>query len=1125
MSGSADRPLLFGLLALRTGLVRQDQLVAAFRAWAADRDRPIGEHLVALGSLGEAGRGVIESLIELHVAAGGDGAETLATVPIDDATRARLSTLADADLDAALARVDAASTRADATRSYHVATATEPIGGPPGDGAAAASGGPRFQVLRPHARGGLGAVYVALDSEFDREVALKRIHEDRADDPDSRSRLHLEARITGGLEHPGIVPVYGLGRYEDGRPYYAMRLVQGDSLREAIEAFHKGPKSRLDRSLAFRRLLKNFTDVCNAVEYAHSRGVLHRDVKPTNVIVGKHGETLLVDWGTAKLLGTSPADSVEQTLSPTLVADSSATLPGQAMGTPAYMSPEQARGDLAAVGPRSDVYSLGATLHHLLTGRAPFQGTLHEVLRAVEKGALRPPRTVDPAIDPALEAIVLKAMATDPKARYPSARALAGDVDRWLADERVEAYPEPRARGLVRWLTRHRAGVTGLAAAGLAAIVGLAAVSAVQTGARRALDAKNAELTNANARLAEGNRKLAESNDALAIQRKRAEGNESQAIDAVKRFKDAIVENRELKNDPKLESLRKTLLKEPLAFLGRLRDRLQAENDARPEVLLKLGNVADEHALLDYEIGNRQDAVQSVRLAVDVFERLVRERPDAVEYRSRLAECQYHLAFMAYDVGRNDESLAAHRREVELYEGLVRDHPEVSGFLGDLAWGYNGLGSQLHVMGRDDEARPFYERAVEILERLARDHPEGALDRNRLAMCLANLANAIFNSGRRDEGLTAYKRVVEILERLDRERGGVEGSLAWSYAELADRLRALGRQAEALTFYERAAEIYERFVRDNPTNTVFLTNFWALLQTRGGLLRGDGRIEEARTAYERAVEIDGRLIREHPDEALYGARLVESLDDLAGTDLQASGFAGARERLLKTIAAQRKALELDPQDPFALAVLDNGLFHLVQVERGLGHREEAARVDREFGEFRFGDPRFATVNARLKDVIAGATPRDDAERLVLPQRAYDVRRFPVAFGLWEEALASDPTLDGERGESARRNAARAAAQAADGQGIDPPADPAERTRLRGRALVWLRAEMGSCEKRLASGRPEDRAKVAASLRYWGEDPELAAIRDPDFLAKLPEAERASWKTFWDDVAELIHKAE
>ena len=314
----------------------------------------------------------------------------------------------------------------------------------------------RFRVLRPHARGGLGAVFVALDGELNREVALKQILDQHADDPVSRQRFVLEAEVTGSLEHPGIVPVYGLGTYADGRPFYAMRFIRGDSLKEAIDAFHSDQTLKNDpgrRSLELRKLLRRFTDVCNAIEYAHSRGVLHRDIKPGNIIVGKHGETLMVDWGLAKAVGRiEPAvDSGERTLVPASASGSASTLPGSALGTPAYMSPEQAEGDLEKLGPRSDVYSLGATLYCILTGKPPFEGPLVDVIQGVQKGNFRPPRELDSSIDRALEAVCLKAMALQAIGSLqlaPVAGRRPGTVDGRRGGDRLARALDANARAL-----------------------------------------------------------------------------------------------------------------------------------------------------------------------------------------------------------------------------------------------------------------------------------------------------------------------------------------------------------------------------------------------------------------------------------------------------------------------------------------------------------------------------------------------------------------------------------------------------------------------------------------------------------------------------------------------------
>ena len=321
------------------------------------------------------------------------------------------------------------------------------------------------------------------------------------------------------LEHPGIVPVYGLGTYGDGRPYYAMRFIRGDSLKEAMEHFHADAALKTDpgrRSLELRKLLRRFLDVCNAIDYAHSRGVLHRDIKPANVIVGRHGETLVVDWGLAKPLGRSDPGSGERTLLPSSSSGSSETLPGSALGTPAYMSPEQADGDLERLGPWSDVYSLGATLYCLLTGQPPHKGDdIGAILRAVQRSEFRPPRTIDPTIDPALEAVCQKAMALKPEDRYASPRALADDIEKWMADEPVSAWREPLTRRARRWARQNRTAMTLAGVALVAGVVGLAAVLAVQTQSKAELAASLGRETQAKVKLAAANTELARSKDAV----------------------------------------------------------------------------------------------------------------------------------------------------------------------------------------------------------------------------------------------------------------------------------------------------------------------------------------------------------------------------------------------------------------------------------------------------------------------------------------------------------------------------------------------------------------------------------------------------------------------------------
>jgi serine/threonine-protein kinase len=277
--------LLFGILALQMDFISREQLIAAMNAWVLDKGKPLGKLLLEQRSLGTAEYALLDALVQKHLERhGNDPQQSLAAVSSIQSVRDQLQQIADTDLQASLAQVSVSRPGEDRDATY-----AGSVGG-------LAASGQRFRILRPHAKGGLGQVSVARDEELRREVALKELEDRHADDLDSRSRFLLEAEITGSLEHPGIVPVYGMGQYADGRPFYAMRFIRGDSLKEAIERFHQEPASgRLwsAPALELRKLLGRFIDVCNAIEYAHSRGVLHRDLKPGNIMLRTNGDSQL----------------------------------------------------------------------------------------------------------------------------------------------------------------------------------------------------------------------------------------------------------------------------------------------------------------------------------------------------------------------------------------------------------------------------------------------------------------------------------------------------------------------------------------------------------------------------------------------------------------------------------------------------------------------------------------------------------------------------------------------------------------------------------------------------------------------------------------------------------------
>jgi serine/threonine protein kinase/formylglycine-generating enzyme required for sulfatase activity len=323
----------------------------------------------------------------------------------------------------------------------------------------------RFRILRLYAHGGLGVVYAAIDEQLGRVVALKEIQPELAHDQNLRKRFEFEARLTSRLEHPGIVPVYAASKRSGGEPYYVSKLVRGDPLKEAIQELHKKPvwaRHASEQQADLRRLLRRFLVVCETVAYAHSMGVLHRDLKPGNILLGDFGETLVIDWGLAKPLPEEGGEGRKrhpEDLPPLQALDrGETTVVGSDVGTPIYSSPEQLDGGPSLLGPRSDVYSLGATLYHMVTGKPPYdpRQPLAVIRAAVVSGTAPPLRAVHRRSPRALEAICSKAMARDPSQRYESALALARDIESFLGREAVEAYPEPILNRVGRFARRHR---------------------------------------------------------------------------------------------------------------------------------------------------------------------------------------------------------------------------------------------------------------------------------------------------------------------------------------------------------------------------------------------------------------------------------------------------------------------------------------------------------------------------------------------------------------------------------------------------------------------------------------------------------------------------------------------
>jgi serine/threonine-protein kinase len=731
--------------------------------------------------------------------------------------------------------------------------------------------------LRFHDRGGLGTIYRARHGDLPRDVALKFIRQDRAQDPSSSRRFLREAEITARLEHPGIVPIYGLGRDEAGNPCYAMRFVQGTTLEQAINAYHarasqvrgRAP-SETDRD--FRALLQRFKSACTTVGYAHSRGVLHRDIKPANIMLGPFEETLVLDWGLGKIIGAEvPGSAGHHDPNDEQPAPGSDEIGTRGViGTPGFMSPEQHAGEWEKVGPVSDVYSLGGTLYVLLTGRSPFPGrALGEIAAKVGRGEFLRPRQANPSIPRALEAVCLKAMALAAAERYRSALDLAGDLDNWLAGEPVTAWCEPWRVRARRWIGRHRALVTNIAIATLLLVIGLGVVLYLQNRSNRRLLSLNEELRQANQRSEES--------------RLRAEGRVELALNAIDRFREAVADNPEIKLRPELKGLRQKLLRAPQEFYRQLKQDILQGHDTSAGAWTGLAWVILALAQITAEIDSRPRAVQAHHEGLAALDQLLRDRPDVPVFRAVQGRTLFGLGDLQREEGKLGDAISSHERARTILEALIGEQPEVARYRINFAHACDQLGLTYSHSGRLAEAEANFARARETLEGLKNERVEGASHLGTLAVVYNHLGMLFRATHRPDQALKIYQKGLEVQEQLGRE----QPDDPWARSILATLHYNIGnlqretRQGDMGASYQQAVKFYEPLVRDYPSIPQFRVNLAQSLGNLAAFTRDDGTGAPVIAAYTRVAELQRSAVVDYPGNVAYVLDLVTTLFNLA----------------------------------------------------------------------------------------------------------------------------------------------------------------------------------------------------------------------------------------------------
>jgi serine/threonine-protein kinase len=987
----------------------------------------------------------------------------------------------------------------------------------------------RYQLIGEIARGGIGAVLKGRDVDLGRDLAIKVLLEEHRDHPEMVRRFVEEAQIGGQLQHPGIVPVYELGRFPDGRLYIAMKLVRGRTLAALMD-------SRKDPAEDRARFLSVFEQVCQTVAYAHARGVIHRDLKPSNVMVGNFGEVQVMDWGLAKVLdqgGVADEEKAHRSRGDksavrTLRSGSEAgeSRAGSVLGTPAYMAPEQARGALDTLDERADVFGLGSILCEVLTGLPAFTGrTTAELYRKAERADLSDAleRLDACGADGELVALARSCLAAAAKDRPRDAGVvlvgltayLAGVERRLRSAELAQAQAEAHAAGE----RKRRLLTLGLAASVLGSVLlgwgGWAWVAHERAG-RAARTA------------AEVNKALGEAADWRGRARAAPAGDLApwdKAVDAAKRAE-------ALSKQGEAEAGLRDRARAVLAALDRERNEAHAEEKDH-HMVERLAAIHDDLGVHQNPAKTDAEYAEAFRLyGVDVDALDPAEagaRLNASPVAAELANALDQWAFIRRGPGLQDWDGArrivamAKATDPDPWRNRLRDSLDTDA--GDPKQARRTLVRLAETADPDrlPEAsvtrlafalsRPEPEMALSLLRRAQRAHPNDF-------WINCDLAGHLMRSGRPDEAARFFSVAVAV-----RPRSGFALNGLGSALHKSDRLD----DAEA-TFRHVI-----RLLPDNATAHVGL----------GAVLTDWGKPEEAQAEFRNAKRLRPGEARVHIDIA----NLLASRGDWDAA-----------------IAENREAVRLEPRNAFAHDMLGLTLLDAGQADEAVEPIREAIRLDPRLipaygnlgrallarGEFEAaleqfrrrhyrmvgsgpGSPsanpvreaeRMVALDARLPALLRGEDkPADPAERAEFARLCSAKQLFATSARLWAEALAAHPGLDDDARADNRYRAAGAAAQAGYGRDRDdPPPDADARRRWRRQALDWLEADLGAAAKLLEGGPSRDRDALPKRLGRWRVDPALAGLRDESALSALPEPEREACRALWARVDALLEQA-
>jgi hypothetical protein len=907
-----------------------------------------------------------------------------------------------------------------------------------------------YTILRQIGRGGMGVVYEARQNSLDRRVALKILPFAAVLDQKQIERFRNEARAAAQLHHANIVPVFSVG-CERGVHFYAMQYIEGHALDVAIrqlreladtEPRHAADTKKIgahaaDAAPASAELPRSFPgagsrgtvqyarrvaelgiQVAEALDYANEHGIVHRDVKPSNLMVDGQGKVWITDFGLARFQ-----------------ADSRMTMSGDVVGTLRYMSPEQAAGKSNLIDERIDVYSLGITLYELLTLRNAFDGPdREEVLRRIAEEEPPAPRRVNPSIPVDLETIVLKASAKAREQRYTTARALADDLRRFLDGKPTLARRPTLVDRLGKWGRRHRTAVRFALALAAVVFVGLAVSTVAIARAHWQVKAVNASLAAALDQ-SEANRLRAEEN------LQRAKSHFRRAREVVDLFGTRYSER--LAEIPGAERLRHEVLRDALGYYQQFIDDAGDDPSFQRDLAVtysKVGRVTEQ-------TGDPEEALAAHRRAKGLLEDLVEAQPGARKPRAELALCYNNIGLLLGRNGKTAEAREAHRRAIEIQNRLAEDHPQEDAYRSDLALSYGNLALLESRTDSVAAADRLIREAIRVREDLVERGGENSRHLADLALSYNDLS-CLYAEPDPAEAMRWCREALAIQSQLAEAHPGetgYESDLALSYCNLGALQSRLEEPREAESSYERAIELQERLVRRSPSVNEFRQNLAISLNNLGRVRSDAKQWPEANAAFQRARELLEGLVYDYPNDLNYRSSLGGVLNNLGMAREAVDRPEEALVAFRRAIEHQRFALEAAPNVARFRQFLSKQYWNYGRALRALGRVDEAAEAAFARKELWPGDPeRLYSVACELamagERIGSGGAALDEEEvetKRRLGDEAVAALEQAIEAGLTRvERIPNDPDLAGIRehpgfGELVGRRTASRTSQAPD----------------------------------------------------------------------------------------------